>query len=135
MIPLYAVDNGKYMMSDKFIRYKERNHDDPFDYGLDDVILRRDAMEALENEENLHGAMDSVRDGAFRRTKRAAVRVVAGVPAVADVKPVVLCKDCKYSYADIGGLTCSHGVCVDSIVADNFYCADGERSEDNNAEI
>lgn len=76
-------------MSDKLIRYKERNHDDPFDYELDDVILRRDAMEALENEENLHGAMDSVWDGAFRRTKRAAVRVVAGVPAVADVKPMV----------------------------------------------
>ena len=70
------------MMSDNLIKYKERNHDDPFDYELDDLILRRDAMEAVENEDNLHGAMDSVWDGAFRRTKRAAVRVIAGVSAV-----------------------------------------------------
>lgn len=55
---------------------------DPFDYELDDLILRGDAMEAVENEDNLHGAMDSVWDGEFRRTKRAAVRVIAGVPAV-----------------------------------------------------
>ena len=49
---------------------------------LDDFIRRGDAMDAVETEENLMGAMDSLWDGAFRRTKRAAVRVIAGVPAV-----------------------------------------------------
>lgn len=49
---------------------------------LDELIRRRDAMEAVEAEENLIGAMDSLWDGSFKRTKRAAVRVIAGVPAV-----------------------------------------------------
>jgi hypothetical protein len=43
--------------------------------------------------------------------------------------PVVRCRDCKYSYEGIGGLTCSHGVCVDCEVLPNFYCAEGKRKE------
>ena len=50
----------------------------------------------------------------------------------ADVAPVVRCKDCAYSYEDIGGRTCSHGVCVDCIVPDDFCCAYGKREENNN---
>ena len=50
----------------------------------------------------------------------------------ADVVPVVRCKDCKHSYEDIGGRTCSHGVCVDCIVPDDFCCAYGKREENNN---
>lgn len=50
----------------------------------------------------------------------------------ADVAQVVRCKDCTYSYEDIGGRTCSHGVCVDCIVPDNFCCAYGKREENNN---
>ena len=49
---------------------------------LDELIRRGDAMEAVENEAYLIGAMDSLWDGSFKRTKRAAVRVIAGVPAV-----------------------------------------------------
>ena len=45
-------------------------------------------------------------------------------------EPVVHCKDCKNSWEDIGGLCCSHGVCVDCIVPENFFCADGERRTD-----
>lgn len=45
----------------------------------------------------------------------------------ADVDPVVRCKDCKHSWEDIGGLCCSHGVCVDCEVPSNFYCAYGKR--------
>ena len=45
----------------------------------------------------------------------------------ADVAPVVRCKDCKHSWEDIGGLCCSHGVCVDLTVPGDFYCAYGER--------
>ena len=43
--------------------------------------------------------------------------------------PVVRCKDCKHSWEDIGGLTCSHGVCVDCVVLGDFYCANGERKD------
>lgn len=44
----------------------------------------------------------------------------------ADVRPVVLCRDCEYAYDDVGGLSCSHGVCVDCIVREDFFCADGK---------
>jgi hypothetical protein len=46
-----------------------------------------------------------------------------------DAVPVVRCKDCKHSWEDIGGLTCSHGVCVDCVVLGDFYCANGERKK------
>lgn len=47
----------------------------------------------------------------------------------ADVAPVVHCKDCEYSWEDIGGLTCSYGCCVDCIVREDFFCADGVKRE------
>lgn len=46
-----------------------------------------------------------------------------------DAEVVVRCKDCKHSWEDIGGLTCSHGVCVDCVVLGDFYCANGERKD------
>lgn len=46
---------------------------------------------------------------------------------------VVHCKDCKHSWEDIGGLCCSHGVCVDCTVPEDFFCADGERKENDGA--
>lgn len=55
-----------------------------------------------------------------------AKRVLADMP-VADVAPVVRCKDCEYSYDEISYLCCSHGVCVDCEVPPNFYCAYGKR--------
>ena len=58
---------------------------------------------------------------------------VENLPA-ADVAPVVRCKDCKYSWEDIGGLTCSHGVCVDCNVLGDFYCSYGERKDGADAE-
>lgn len=53
---------------------------------------------------------------------------IKGLPC-ADVAPLVRCKDCKHSWEDIGGLCCSHGVCVDLTVPDDFYCAYGIRKE------
>ena len=50
---------------------------------------------------------------------------------IVDVAPVVRCKDCKHSWEDIGGLCCSHGVCVDCEVPPNFYCAYGKRRAEN----
>ena len=46
-----------------------------------------------------------------------------------DAVPVVRCKDCKHSWEDLGGLTCSHGVGVDCVVLGDFYCANGERKK------
>ena len=43
---------------------------------------------------------------------------------------VVNCKDCKHSWQDIGGLCCSHGVCVDCTVPEDFFCAYGEKRSD-----
>ena len=42
---------------------------------------------------------------------------------------VVRCKDCKHSYETFAGLICSHGVCVDCVVRDDFYCSYGERKD------
>ena len=47
----------------------------------------------------------------------------------ADVTLVVRCKDCKYSWEDLSGRCCSYGVCVDSTVPDDFYCAYAIRKE------
>lgn len=61
------------------------------------------------------------------------VRRLLSIPD-ADVATVVRCKDCKHSWEDIGGLTCSHGVCVDCAVLADFYCAYGERKDGADAE-
>lgn len=57
-----------------------------------------------------------------------ALPFVSAAPTI-DAEIVVRCKDCKHSWEDIGGLCCSHGVCVDIIVPDDFYCAYGIRKE------
>lgn len=54
---------------------------------------------------------------------------VEEMPTV-DAEVVVRCRDCKHSWEDIGGLCCSHGVCVDLTVPDDFYCAYWIRKED-----
>ena len=54
------------------------------------------------------------------------IRLLAKAPTV-DAVEVVRCKECKYSYADLNGLCCAYGVCVDSTVPEDFYCANGER--------
>lgn len=51
-----------------------------------------------------------------------------------DAEVVVRCKDCKHSWEDLGGLTCSHGVCVDCNVLGDFYCSYGERKDKADAE-
>lgn len=62
-----------------------------------------------------------------------ALPIVNAAPTV-DAEVVVRCKDCKHSWEDIGGLTCSHGVCVDCAVLADFYCAYGERKDEADAE-
>nr|DAG38070.1 MAG TPA: hypothetical protein [Caudoviricetes sp.] len=46
---------------------------------------------------------------------------------LADVVPVVRCRDCKYSYEDISGRFCSHGPCAGWAVLDDSFCGQGER--------
>ena len=59
------------------------------------------------------------------------VKSMVSKAPVADVAPVVRCKDCEYSYDEISYLCCSHGVCVDCEVPSNFYCAEGKRKEND----
>ena len=44
-----------------------------------------------------------------------------------DAVPVVRCMECRYSYDSVGGLCCSHGVCVDCVVPEDFFCRYGKR--------
>ena len=57
-----------------------------------------------------------------------AKRAIADMPA-ADVVPVVRCKDCEHAYKCFGRLRCDHGVCMGSIVREDFFCADGVKRE------
>lgn len=59
------------------------------------------------------------------------VKSMVSTAPVADVAPVVRCKDCEYSYDEISYLCCSHGVCVNCEVPPNFYCAAGKRKEND----
>lgn len=51
-----------------------------------------------------------------------------------DAVPIVRCKDCKHSYEDLDDLICSYGPCVDCPVPPDFWCANGRRREDDNAQ-
>lgn len=53
---------------------------------------------------------------------------INGMPS-SDAVDVVRCADCKHSYESVAGWICSHGVCVDCVVRDDFYCSYGERNE------
>lgn len=57
-----------------------------------------------------------------------AAQMLEKLPTV-DAVVVIRCKDCEYSWEDIGGLTCSYGCCVDCIVREDFFCADGVKRE------
>ena len=62
-----------------------------------------------------------------------ATHCVDVMPTV-DAVEVIRCKDCKHSYETLPTvyryLMCSHGVCVDCIVDEDFYCAMAERKEE-----
>ena len=56
---------------------------------------------------------------------RKAMSAIDGIPA-ADVVEVVRCADCRYAYDTVCGWCCSHGICVDCTVREDFFCADGK---------
>ena len=87
------------------------------------------------------------RDAALREIERREARMVGDKrvsvdamksfiknrPAV-DVAPVVRCKDCENSYYAVDDLICSYGPCVDCPVSPDFWCANGRRREDSDAQ-
>ena len=87
--------------------------------------------EYIEREKTVE-LLRSLGNRGYRREKgtiQEAIKMISfpEYTPTADVAPVVRCKYCEYSYEDIGGLTCSHGVCVDCEVPPNFHCAEGKR--------
>lgn len=80
---------------------------------------------ALENAMTIAAVHGKDRD---RRIWAKAICLLHDMPTE-DVTPVVRCKECKYSWEDLSGRCCSYGVCVDSTVPDDFYCAYAIRKE------
>ena len=60
--------------------------------------------------------------------KKAIKKMPKGI--IADVVPVVRCKDCIYSYEEFGFIYCTFGPYGDCKVPSQFYCAEGKRKED-----
>ena len=97
-----------------------------------DYILRDDAINALTISAMLRN-MDSVEDGPTYMHKRAAERIIAGVPA-ADVAPRIRCADCRYyekrcPSEDIGWCNRPGAGCGQP---DEFWCAGAELKKTNN---
>ena len=84
-------------------------------------IERIDAIKAV-NKQN-----------AFTMTRVALIDSLNSIPAV-DAVPVVRCRECMYSWEDLSGLCCSYGPCVDCPVSPDFWCANGRRREDYDAQ-
>lgn len=56
-------------------------------------------------------------------------KILREIPA-ADVKPVVLCKDCKHRIIDAHGDYICAGAMAYSNTPDDWFCAMGERSDE-----
>ena len=86
-----------------------------------------DVREKLSNEKRLIDANALIKeayvDGAYGYVD---AEQIANAPTI-DAVEVVRCKECKYSYDDLDGLCCTYGVCIDSIVPEDFYCSYGEQ--------
>ena len=99
---------------------------------MDEYISRKSAIEGL-SAEALERNLDSVMTDDAHRYHRAAERVIVGVPA-ADVRPVVLCRDCKHGqgekmdfWNEYVGIECIGGV----VHRKDWFCADGEKREES----
>ena len=93
---------------------------------MDEYINRKElasAVNVLKIAEAIAAANGKYKDC---RVWAKAIRLLNDM-ATADAVPVVRCKDCQHSWLDISGRCCSYGVCVDSTVPDDFYCAYGKK--------
>lgn len=50
---------------------------------------------------------------------------------IADMRPVVLCKDCKHSAIDLENMRYCKCVTYYNHVQDDWFCADGEKREES----
>lgn len=90
-----------------------------------DEALRLFDEEYKETNELIHNGethLDNLAEGFAE-----AYHIIKYALPTVDAAPVVRCKECKYSYTDLEGLCCTYGVCIDCIVPEDFYCANGER--------
>ena len=94
-----------------------------------ELIDRQAAINAISYSEIAYypGDYDSE---VLRRDSVVKAAILSIVPIDAEPE-IVRCKECKWSYDDVSGRICSHGVCVDCVVSDDFYCAEAERSEED----
>ena len=96
-----------------------------------ELISRAAAIDAL-TDTNLRRNVDSVCDGDMNRTRRAAQRVIAQLPAV-DAVPVIRCKDCKNWERDWTplGTDGERHWCgpYDGFPDADFFCADAKRAD------
>lgn len=67
----------------------------------------------------------------WRETKNAIRKIAAYLPA-ADVRPVVLCKNCKYFYKDADGYTmCDNSEGYDHVTEDDFCSRGADMREES----
>lgn len=91
---------------------------------MSDLISRADAIKAIDDLPNCYNGYSDTYDKSY------IIGTLEEVPT-ADAVVVVRCKDCRWSYPAMGGTYCSYGVCVDCVVDEDFFCADGERGTDD----
>ena len=92
-----------------------------------DLISRQAAIDALGERPMVWTSDDDYSLG--ERNQYDIDRLAIETVPSADVVEVVRCSDCKHSYETFAGWICSHGVCVDCVVRDDFYCSYGERKD------
>ena len=95
----------------------------------DKTISLKDAMDTINqicNDDCYHIGHEGrcYKDCGLNKVRKALEALPPAQPEI------VRCKGCKWSYDDVSGRICSHGVCVDCVVSDDFYCADAERRTD-----
>lgn len=103
---------------------------------MSDYIKREDAIDGLRD--HLHYMLDGAPISDFTKmiyemAYRHCIDKIKSVPA-ADVREVVLCRDCKYY--NTTGCADGYGWCEDSVVStgvwDNFFCGRADmRGEDD----
>ncbi len=60
-------------------------------------------------------------------------RAIEDAPVV-DAVEVVRCKDCIYTRKLYGRLVCKYGTCSGCILCEDFFCATGERRDEEDGE-
>ena len=99
---------------------------------MDDSLISR-AVAIAEVEEYLQG-LDScisepdIKLDGYKNGLQVAINELKGLPAV-DAVPVVRCKDCKHWHEDIDATT-KWLMCHEIVTDRNWFCADGERRDE-----